>query len=208
MESWCGEGQRLARTRPVSEGAKLCKVMALLAANEIVTSSPGLAVPPSAWYAAYTCARHEKRVAQQLEERGVEHFLPVYRSVRRWKDRKKELVLVLFPGYVFVRIDLTQRLQVLQLPGVVRFVAFNGQPTALPASEIEALRNGLSHNVVAEHHPFLKVGRRVEVVYGPLSGAQGILVRRRNDSRLVISIDAIMRSVAVEIDEADVVPIS
>src|SRR5579885_3530841 len=81
-----------------------------------------------AWYAAYTCSRHEKRIAQQLDERGISHFLPLYHSVRRWKDRKKELELVLFPGYVFVQLDLANRLQVLQLPGVVRFVSFNGRP--------------------------------------------------------------------------------
>jgi transcription antitermination factor NusG len=180
--------------------------MALLAAAELATSAIAES-SQSAWYAAYTCSRHEKRIAQQLEERGVEHFLPLYRSVRRWKDRKKELELVLFPGYIFVRIDLMNRLQVLQVPGVVRFVAFNGYPAALSSNDIEGLRNGLSHNLVAEHHPFLNVGRRVRVIYGPLSGAQGILVRRRNESRLVISIEAIMRSVSVEVDEADIVPI-
>lgn len=171
--------------------------------------APPLDAPPSvsAWYAAYTCSRHEKRIAQQLEDRGIEHFLPVYRSVRRWKDRKKELELVLFPGYVFVRLELIHRVQVLQLPGVVRFVSFNGRPMPLPSAEINALRNGLAQNVLAEHHPFLNVGQRVRVIYGPLTGAQGILLRRRNNSRLVISIEAIMRSVALEIDEADVVPI-
>src|SRR5579884_1298680 len=164
-----------------------------------LSEPPAAKMPRGEWYAAYTCSRHEKRIAQQLEQRGIEHFLPLYRSVRRWKDRKKELELVLFPGYVFVHIDHINRLQVLQLPGVVRFVSFNGQPAALPGNDIEALRNGLSHNIVAEHHPFLNVGNRVKVIYGPLSGAQGILVRYKSDSRLVISIDAIMRSVAVEI---------
>ena len=159
------------------------------------------------WYAAYTSARHEKKVAQQLCERNIECFLPLYRSVRRWKDRRKELDLVLFPGYVFVHLALAERLRVLQLPGVSRFVSFNGQPAALPNDDVEALRNGLAHCVAAEHHPYLTVGRRVRVVYGPLSGAQGILVRWKNNSRLVISIDAIMRSVALEIDEADVVPL-
>jgi transcription antitermination factor NusG len=160
-----------------------------------------------AWYAAYTCSRHEKRIAQQLHQRGIEHFLPLYRSVRRWKDRKKELELALFPGYIFVRLALEDRLHVLKLPGVVRFVSFNGLPAALPANDLEALRNGLTQNLCAEHHPYLTIGRRVKVVYGPLSGAEGILVRRRNNSRLVVSIDAIMRSVALEIDEADVVPL-
>jgi transcription antitermination factor NusG len=163
--------------------------------------------PPDAWYAAYTWARHEKKVAQQLEERGIEHFLPVYRSLRHWKDRRKELEMVLFPGYLFIRLELRDRVRVLELPGVVRFVTFNGRPAALPRENIEALRNGLAQNVKAEYHPYLTVGRRVKVVYGPLSGAQGILVRRRSNARLVISIDAIMRSVSVEIDEADVVPL-
>jgi len=161
----------------------------------------------AAWYATYTHARHEKKVAQQLEERHIEYFLPVYRSLRRWKDRRKELDLVLFPGYVFVRLSLADRLRVLQLPGVVRFVSFNGQPAALLETDIEALRNGLTHGVRAEHHPYLTVGRRVKVVHGPLTGARGILVRNKTNCRVVISIDAIMRSVSVEIDEADVIPI-
>jgi transcription antitermination factor NusG len=159
------------------------------------------------WYATYTHARHEKKVAQQLEERRIEHFLPVYRSARRWKDRRKELDLVLFPGYVFVRLSLAERLRVLQLPGVVRFVSFNGQPAALLGADIEALRNGLMQGVRAEHHPYLTVGRRVKVVHGPLAGAQGILLRAKNNCRIVISIDAIMRSVSVEIDEEDVTPL-
>lgn len=184
-----------------------------MAAMQIVSDGSQQANSPvsashCAWYAAYTCSRHEKRIAQQLEERGIENFLPLYRSVRRWKDRRKELELVLFPGYVFVHIDLRNRMRVLDLPGIVRFVSFSGQPAALPENDIEALRSGLSHKLIAECHPFLNVGRRVKVVYGPLSGAQGILVRRRNESRLIISIEAIMRSVAVEVDEADVAPIS
>ena len=158
-------------------------------------------------YAAYTHARHEKRVAQQLQERGIEHFLPVYHSVRLWKDRRKELEMVLFPGYVFARIELTEKLRVLQLPGVVRFVSFNGQPTALPGEDLQALRNALQQGMRAEHHPFLTVGRRIKVMRGPLTGARGILVRQKTNCRIVISIDAIMRSVAVEIDESDVEPI-
>jgi transcription antitermination factor NusG len=180
--------------------------------NQICAEASPIVVPQAtisslSWYAAHTCSRHEKKIAQQLQQRGIENFLPLYRSVRRWKDRKKELELVLFPGYIFVRMDLADRLQVLQLPGVVRFVSFNSLPAPLPANDIETLRHGLAQNLCIEHHPFLKVGRRVKVVYGPLTGAQGIFIRRRNNSRLVVSIDAIMRSVALEIDEADVVPI-
>src|SRR4029077_1760360 len=89
------------------------------------------------WYAAYTSANHEKRVAEQLARRSVEHFLPLYDSVRRWKDRRMKLKLPLFPGYVFVRLALRDRLQVLQVPGVVKLVGFNGAPAELPQKEME-----------------------------------------------------------------------
>src|SRR2546421_12913356 len=95
------------------------------------------------WYAAYTSANHEKRVASQLGERAVEHFLPVYASVRRWKDRRVTLELPLFPGYVFVRMELRNRLRVLQIPGVAKLVGFDGAPAALPEGEIETLRMSL-----------------------------------------------------------------
>jgi len=156
------------------------------------------------WYATHVCSRHEKQVVSQLQERNVDCFLPVYRSIRRWKDRRKELDLALFPGYVFVHMDLKDRLRVLQLPSVVRFVSFNGRPAPLPDSEIESLSYGLASGIRAEPHPYLKVGQRVRVRSGPMTGAQGILIRRKDKFRLVLSIDLIMRSVAVEVDEADV----
>jgi len=178
-----------------------------LVAVEYLEPGPLPAAPlQSHWYAAHVRSRHEKQVARQLEERRVSCFLPVYRSVRRWKDRRKELDLVLFPGYVFVHLDLKDRLRVLQVPSVVRFVSFNGYPAALPDADIEALSNGLAKGVRAEPHPYLKVGHRVRVKYGPLAGTQGILVRRKDKFRVVLSIDLIMRSVAVEVDEADVEP--
>ncbi len=169
-----------------------------------ITSVPCAPVPNSnRWYAAYTCARHEKRVAQQLEEREVENFLPLYLAVRRWKDRRKELQLALFPGYVFVRMDLRDRLRVLQLPGVVRFVSFGEVPVPLREGEIETLRQGMANPMRIEPHPYLKIGKRVRVEGGPFWGTEGILVRRRESCRVVVSIDLLMRSVAVEVDEAD-----
>src|SRR6266699_1377594 len=116
------------------------------------------------WYAAYTRAQHEKRVAAELGMREVEHFLPLYSSVRRWKDRRVTLDLPLFPGYVFVRLALRDRLRVAQIPGVVRLVGFNGQPTALPDTEIEIMRSGLPQSLRAEPHPFLSVGKRVRII--------------------------------------------
>jgi transcription antitermination factor NusG len=158
------------------------------------------------WYALYTCARHEKQVARQIEQRHISCFLPVYRSVRRWKDRRKELELALFPSYVFVHIALKDRLKVLQVASAVRFVSFNGHPAPLPEADMESLMSGLSRGVRAEPHPYLTAGRRVRVRSGPLSGAEGILVRRKDKFRVVLSLDLIMRAVAVEVDEADIEP--
>jgi transcription antitermination factor NusG len=155
------------------------------------------------WYAAYTCANHEKRVAQQLDRRSVECFLPLYESVRRWKDRRVRLQLPLFPGYIFVRIALKVRLRVLEIPSVVRLVGFNGFPTALPYVEIESLRRGLTCPLRAEPHPFLTEGRRVRIKDGPLVGMEGILVRRKGNLRVVLSLDLIVRSIVVDIDSAD-----
>ena len=158
------------------------------------------------WFAAYTSARHEKRVVLQMEGHGVHCFLPLYKSVRRWKDRRKELELPLFPGYVFVRIAMQDRLQVLRLPGVVQLVRSSGQPVALPDAEIDALRCGLAGNVCVQPHPFLKVGRRVRVHSGPMTGMEGILVRKKDKFRVVLSIELIQRSVAMEVDETDIEP--
>jgi len=156
------------------------------------------------WYAAYTSANHEKRVAEQLGVRAVEHFLPVYESVRRWKDRRVTLQMPLFPGYVFVRMALRDRLQVQQVPGVAHLVGFDGTPAALPDEEIEALRASLEGGVRAEPHPYLTLGRRVRLKSGPLAGMQGILLQRKGRFRVVISIELIQRSVAVDADVADV----
>jgi transcription antitermination factor NusG len=155
------------------------------------------------WYVLYTCVHHEKKVAEQISRRNFSCFLPLYRSVRRWKDRRKQLELALFPGYVFVRMSLQQKLKVLELPGVVSLVSFNGQPAVLPAQEIEALRDRLSKNLKVEPHPYLRTGRRVRVRSGALEGMEGIVVRRKDRCRIVFSIDLIQRSLAVEVDEAD-----
>src|SRR6267378_5227000 len=150
--------------------------------------APEAAVVQQHWYAAYTCANHEKQVATQLDVRAVEHFLPLYSSVRRWKDRRVTLDLPLFPGYVFARLALCDRLRVLQIPSVARLVGFNGQPTALPDTEMEILRSGLSQSLRAEPHPFLSVGRRVQVTGGPFAGLEGVLKRKKSGTRVVVSL--------------------
>jgi transcription antitermination factor NusG len=177
-----------------------------------LTIGHGLAVLPNAqtethWFAAYTSANREKPVAEQLGVRSVEYYLPVYCSVRRWKDRRVTLQRPLFPGYIFVRLALRDRLRVLQVPGVARLVGFGGTPAVLPDSEIESLRSVLEGGVHVEPHPYLRVGRRVRVESGPMAGMQGILLKRKGRFRVVLSIELIQRSIALEIDECDVQPV-
>jgi transcription antitermination factor NusG len=150
----------------------------------------------SNWYAVYICSRQEKPVAEQIERRRVSCFLPRYRSVRRWKDWRKELDLVLFPGSVLVQMKREDRSQVLQLPGVVRVVSFDGRPAALPVGEMERLRERLSRSSKVAPHPYLGRGRRVRVPNRPLQGLEGTIVRRKESCRHVFSSDVIQRSVA------------
>ena len=155
------------------------------------------------WYAAYTRANHERRVADQFLERGVENFLPQYESVRNWKVRRVRLQMPLFPGYVFVHVALQNRLNVLQVPGVAYLVGFAGRPVAVPEEEFARIRGLLQKGLRAEPHRYLAVGRRVRVRSGPLEGMTGIVVRRKNGNRLVISLELIQRSMVVDLDGAD-----
>ncbi len=159
------------------------------------------------WYAAYTRAQHEKSVVQQLEQRAIENFLPLYETVRRWKDRRMRLQLPLFPGYVFVRIVLSERLNVLRVPSVVRLVGFNGRLTPVPKEEVESLRRAIVEGVRAEPHRYLRVGRRVRITEGALAGREGLLVRWKGNLRVVLSTELIQRSILVDVDVSSVVPI-
>jgi len=159
------------------------------------------------WYAVSVRPRHEKLVTRYLEYQGLNYFLPVYRSVRRWKDRRKELDMVLFPGYVFVNLKLRDRLAVLRAPGVGEFVTFQGHPAVVPDAEMGALASSLCAGLRLQPHPYLYRGRRVRIKHGPLVGVEGIMIRRKERFRLVLSIDLIMRSVMFEVDEGDVEPL-
>jgi transcription antitermination factor NusG len=159
------------------------------------------------WYAGYTAARHEKRVAKHLAQRGVEHFLPLYETIRHWNNGRHRVQFPLFPGYVFVRIALGERRRVLEVPGFVRLVGFRGIPCPLPESDINTMREGLSAGVLAEPYRYLTAGTRVEIRSGPLQGMTGILLRRQNKYRVVLSIDLIQRSMVVEVDASEVIPV-
>lgn len=156
------------------------------------------------WFAVYTTCRHEKRVASHFEHREIEHYLPLYRSHRRWKDGSKPVVeQPLFPGYVFVRIGREQRVPVLEVPGVLWVVGKSvSQPTPLPEFEIETLRSALDPMRV-EPYPMLAAGQRVRIRSGALAGIEGIVVRQKNSFRVVITLELIMQSIAVEVNSDD-----
>lgn len=184
--------------------------------NTISALAEGAALAPLAhpvasqvfWYAAYTAANHEKKIAAELDRRAVECFLPLYNSLRRWKDRRVQLEMPLFPGYVFVRFAVQDRLRVLQIPGVVRFVGFGNGAIPVPEQDIARIRLILDQGFRAEPHPYLTARRRVRVRSGPLAGMEGIVVRRKSKTRFVLSVALIQRSVAVEIDGLELEPLA
>lgn len=161
------------------------------------------------WYAVQTRGRHEKKVANKLQEKGIETYLPALREVHRWSDRNKVVEVPLFPCYTFVRVaaDNAERLRILQTNGVVRIV---GTPTELcPIEErqIEDIRTLLGTKVPVMMYPFLKIGQRIRVRSGCLAGLEGILVSRPKESTLVISIEAIQRAIAINIDGYQIEPL-
>jgi transcription antitermination factor NusG len=158
------------------------------------------------WFAVYTAPRHEKQVAHQLNQRSVECFLPLYESVRRWKTGPARLELPLFPSYLFVRADRRERRKVVELPSVVNIIGNRLGPTAISKEEIESLRRVVVSGK-PEPHGYLEVGTRVRVVCGPLLGVEGVLVRRKGSLKLVVSVQTIMQSVAMEVAASDVEPV-
>ena len=152
------------------------------------------------WYALYTKHQHEKMVARVLTIKGFETLLPLYQSARRWKDRTKLLSLPLFPCYVFLKGGLDRRLDVMTTPGIYALVSNAGRPAAIPHTEIEAIRLAVESGARVEPHPFLKCGEWMRVKSGPLAGVQGILVRKKNLCRLVLSVEMLGKSAAVEVD--------
>jgi transcription antitermination factor NusG len=155
------------------------------------------------WFAAYTMSRHEKRAAEYFQQRDIPFFLPLYRSRCKWKDGSKTILeLPLFPGYIFVNIPLANRVRVLEVPGVLSLVSCGRTPVPLPELEIKVLREGLRASK-AEPHPYLVAGERVRINTGPLNGMEGVLLRKNNGFRVVITLQEIMKSVVVEVEESE-----
>lgn len=180
-----------------------------------IGSEEGLLPEPSGgtelrpkWFAVYTASRHEKKVAQHLAQRQIEHYLPLYRSDRKWSDGSKvTLELPLFPGYLFVHIRRSERVRVLDVPGALAVVGGTGrEPVPLPDEAVDALRSGL-HLRRAEPHALLAVGQRARIRSGALAGMEGIVVRKKNGLRVVLTLEYIQRSIAVEVAGEDLEPL-
>jgi transcription antitermination factor NusG len=156
------------------------------------------------WYAIFTRHQHEKSVAFALSNKNHEVYLPLYRSVRQWQDRAKQLWFPLFPCYVFIREGMDRQLQILTTPGVIHIVGWSGRPAVVPQSQLEAVRRIMESCLIVETHPYLRSGDRVRVKTGPLMGLEGILTRKKGEARLVVSMEMLGQSAAVEIDVLNV----
>jgi transcription antitermination factor NusG len=162
----------------------------------------------SQWFAVRTASGREKSVASQLQAKGIEEFLPVYRTRRQWSDRTRDVELPLFPGYLFCRFDFNNRLPVLITPGVQMIVGVGKLPAPVSDIEIDNLRRVVASGAAAHpHDQYLTVGERVRIREGSMAGVEGILVDVKNSWRIVLSVELLQRSVSVELDRAAIEPV-
>jgi transcription antitermination factor NusG len=154
------------------------------------------------WCAVQTRYQHERLANGILASKGFETFLPTFAKISQWKDRKKTIWEALFPGYLFVANIGERRIAVTTTPGVCSIVSTSGVPATIPANEIEAIRRAISSPYPTKPHANLKEGERVRVSHGPLTGIEGILIRKGSSTRLILSIEMLGRAAAVEIDGA------
>src|SRR6266436_5154221 len=152
------------------------------------------------WYALCVRSKYEKRVADALSSKGYDCLLPIYREKRKWSDRTKILELPLFPGYVFSRFDVEVRLPILTTPGVLTVAGIGKIPQPLDANEVEQIRQVTAVGAPAQPWPFLKIGQRVRVTAGPLTGVQGLLIQRRGETKVVLSVSLLEKSIAVQVE--------
>ena len=158
------------------------------------------------WFALQVRTRHETAIAGFLDAKGYEQFVPTYKIQKRWSDRVKVTEAPLFPGYLFCRFDPQFRLPILKTPGVIQVVGLNRIPTPIDETEIHAIQTLMASGLATQPWPFLAVGDRVRIDSGPLRGLDGIVVKLKENHRLVVSVTLLRRSVAVEIDSALVEP--
>lgn len=158
------------------------------------------------WYALYTKSRHEKYIEKRLKEKNIECFLPLKTIQRKWKDRKKNIDFPLFPGYIFTKIPLSEKNDVLNNKGAVCLVG-NPNPVAISSEQIEAVKKFIESDIAFDPYPELQKGTEITVKNGPLKGVIGILVEKKTSYRLVVNLDIINSSVSTEIDVADIEPL-
>jgi transcription antitermination factor NusG len=170
-------------------------------------ASFGIIMYSSPWFALHVRRNCEKLVAVALRGKGYAEFLPLYQKLSQWSDRRKEIELPLFSGYVFCSFEISQRLPILTIPGVIQVVSFGNKPEPIDEQELDLVRRFVTSGLYVEPWPFLKAGDVVAVKHGSLTGLEGILVEVKNRYRLVISVSLLQRSVAVEIDRAWVSPV-
>ena len=156
------------------------------------------------WLAAYTMSQHECAVARQLAAKEVAFLLPTYVKTTKWSDRVRRIAAPLFPSYVFVNVSPQERARVLQTAGVVSLVSVAGRPAPLREEDVALLRECAARPKAFEPHALLQVGQRVRVKQGPFAGWEGVLTGKKNSARLVVNLEHIMRSVAVDLAGADV----
>ncbi len=156
--------------------------------------------PDQGWHALYTRHHHEKSIARTLTAKGFTVFLPLYSAPRQWKDRTQIIHLPLFPCYVFIQGGARRYLDIVTTPGLHGFVCSAGHPAVIAPGEIDSIRQAVERCVKIEPHPFIHRGDRVRVRSGPLSGIEGILVRKKNFSRLVLTVELLGQAAAVEVD--------
>ena len=154
------------------------------------------------WYALYTKPRHEKKVHQLLCDKKYETYLPLITKVQQWKDRKKKVDMPFFSSYLFANFDYRYRFNVLETDGVVKIVNFRGVPAVVPDWQIESLRNMLKYPEKLRLEKYIKSGQIVEIVDGVMKGLKGTVLTKKNEHRLILSIEGIMQSVSIEIDQA------
>jgi transcription antitermination factor NusG len=162
------------------------------------------------WFALATMSRHERFVACEINSLGIETFLPTITEIHHWSDREKKVQVPLFPGYLFIRTEMhpETRRAVSLIRGVVAFIAMARQPIPVPDDQIAVLHQLVERNVARTPYPFLRIGQRVRIRGGDLDGICGILVRYEGGNRLVVSLDVIQRSLAIQVEGYKVEAIS
>lgn len=163
--------------------------------------------PRFEWFAIRVRSRAESTVSNFLRNRGFSTLCPTFQERRQYSDRVKTLGTALFPGYLFCQMDRNDRLPVLTAPGVETIVGFGREPHPVDPQEILAVEAVMRSGLLARTHPFLRIGQRVRVASGPLASLEGILVATKSQHRLVVSVSLLQRSIAAEIDSAQVQPV-